>query len=76
MGMSEMIPREAGGTPESNTTFSDRCFQGILGHRGNQVKTPVWVTKPTVQKSRCELSSWHVNTVGQVGGSQRAGWVG
>lgn len=61
-----MIPREAGEPKESHIPPLNRCSQGMLGHQGNQEKIPVWVKRPTAQKSSCELSSWQV-TFWQVG---------
>lgn len=72
MGLSEMIPREAkvGGHREQHP-FLKQVPPGDVGGTGeNRVKTLVWVKKPTAPKSRCELSSQHMNTLWQVGGGQ------
>lgn len=47
---------------------------GVLGYRGSWAKTLVWVKEPKVQKCRCGLSVWHMNTFWQVGGVRYRGW--
>ena len=59
---------------KSHTPPLGRCpWLAVLGYRGSQAKTLVWVKEPKVQKSRCGLSGRHMNTFWQVGGVRYRG---
>lgn len=60
---------------KSHTPPLGRCpWLEVLGYRGSQAKTLVWVKEPKVQKSRCGLSGQHMNTFWQVGAVRYRGW--
>lgn len=65
-------PEKAGGVPQRTIPLPQAGVpRGCWGTGENQVKTTVRIKEPTVQKSRCGLSSWHVNTLGRWGGSDK-----